>query len=94
MAVVCCLETGSWKNRHLASLLRELAILAITNSFTFKATYIEGVKNRRADALSRFKLQDFITECPDMKKKQLKEPQDFQLSLTKKTARESRFNIQ
>ena len=77
MAVVCCLKTGSCKNRHLAFLLRELTILAITNSFTFTATHIEGVKNRKADALSRFELQDFFRECPDMNRKPLEVPQDF-----------------
>ena len=77
MAVVCCLKTGSCKNRQLAFLLRELTILAITNSFTFMATHIEGVKNQKADAWSRFELQEFFRECPGMNRKPPEVPQDF-----------------
>ena len=68
MAVACCLKMGSCKNRYLAFLLRVLKILAINNSFTFTATHIEGVRNRRADTLSRFELQEFFRESLGMNK--------------------------
>ena len=65
MAVVFSLKQGSCKDRHLAFLLRELAILAIHNSFTFNALHIPGYRNVHADALSRFNFQGFFSAVPD-----------------------------
>ena len=55
-------RNGLMQKRHLALILCEPTIFAITNSFTFTATRIEGVTNRRANALSRFELKEFFGE--------------------------------
>ena len=64
MAVVSCLKNGACKDRHLSFLLRELSLLAITLDFTFTAIHIPGVKNAKADALSRFDFQRFREIAP------------------------------
>ena len=45
-AVVSCLKYGSCRDRHLAFLLRDLAIKAITSSFTYSAVHIPGCRNQ------------------------------------------------
>ena len=64
-AVVSCLKYGSCRDRHLAFLLRDLAIKAITSSFTYSAVHIPGCRNQQADALSRFQFQKFFQDAPD-----------------------------
>ena len=65
LAVVSLLQRGSCKDRHLAFLLRELSMIAILGDFTFTAVHIPGVVNKHADALSRFKFQEFANAVPD-----------------------------
>ncbi len=65
MAVVCALQQGSCRERHLAFLLREFTLLAILHSFTFTAVHIPGVHNKHADWLSRFKFQEFLADVPN-----------------------------
>ena len=65
MAVIFSLKQGSCKDRHLAFLLGELAILAIHNSFTVNALHIPGYRNVHADAQSRFNLQGFFSAVSD-----------------------------
>ena len=64
MAVVECLKKRSCKDRHLSFLLRELSLAAILHSFTFTAVHIPGIKNKEADALSRFDFQAFFNSAP------------------------------
>ena len=65
MAVVMGLKHGSCRDHHLAFLLRELTLIAITNHFTFTAIHIPGSNNTLADALSRFNFQAFFAAAPD-----------------------------
>ena len=64
MAVVECLKKRSCKDHHLSFLLQELSLAAILHSFTFTAVHIPGVKNKEADALSRFDFQAFFNAAP------------------------------
>lgn len=64
-AIVACLKHGGCRDRHLAFLLRELAIKAITLSFTYSAVHIPGRRNKHADALSRFHFQAFFQDVPN-----------------------------
>ena len=60
LAVVSCLQGCFCKDRHLAFLLRELSIVAILSNFSFTSSHISGSRNCQADALSRFKFQEFF----------------------------------
>ncbi len=66
MAVVLCLRQGSCRDRHLAFLLRELAIMAVLKSFTFTSVHLPGASNSQADSLSRFAFQAFFSAAPDV----------------------------
>eukprot|EP00794_Sanderia_malayensis_P001375 gene1375-biopygen1124 len=77
MAVVHCLQNGTAKDRHLAFLLRELSILAITQHFTFTAIHLPGRKNQAADALSCFDFQTFVRLVPDADRLPLEIPAEF-----------------
>ena len=60
LAVVSCSQGCFCKDRHLAFLLRELSIVAILSNFSFTSSHISGSRNCQADALSRFKFQEFF----------------------------------
>ena len=60
MSVVDSLSKGFCKDRHLAFLLRDLCISAITANFSFTSSHISGVDNKLADSLSRFNFQDLL----------------------------------
>ena len=77
MAIVCALQQGSCKDRHLAFLLREFTLLAILHSFTFTAVHIPGVYNKHADSLSRFKFQEFLADVPNAASTSLPIPADL-----------------
>ena len=70
IAVVHCIRKGLCKDRHLAFLLRELSIVAITSDFLFTSSHVTSKEKYQADALSRLKFQDCrsaipsITHCP------------------------------
>eukprot|EP00794_Sanderia_malayensis_P013029 gene13029-biopygen10387 len=81
MAVVQCLQNGTAKDRHLAFLLRELTILAITLNFTFTAVHLPGKQNTSADALSRFDLQTFAHHSPDADPLPREVPLEFLMQL-------------
>ena len=61
LAVVSCSQGCFCKDRHLAFLLRELSIVAILSNFSFTSSHISGSRNCQADALSRFKFQEFFS---------------------------------
>ena len=63
-AVVDCLKAGLCKDPHLSFLVRELATLAVINSFRFSAEHIAGSENKISDALSRFHFQEFRSLMP------------------------------
>ena len=48
----------------MAALLRVLADLAVTKGFEWRCRWVEGVRNVRADPLSRGKIRDFLTANP------------------------------
>ena len=64
-AIVACLKFGSGRDRHLAFLLRHLAMKAIMCSFTYSAIHIPGCRNQHADSLSRFNFQKFFQDVPN-----------------------------
>ena len=77
MAVVCALQQGSCKERHLAFVLHEFTFLATLHSFKFTAVHIPGIYNRHADSLSRFKFQEFLAAVPDAATTSLPIPADL-----------------
>ena len=60
LAVVSCLRGGFCRDRHLAFLLREVSTFAILLNFSFSSSHVAGRENVLADALSRFKFQEFF----------------------------------
>ena len=55
-AVATVLNTGASKNKHMQTLLREIAYIAAQNQFMLKAKHIMGVTNRVPDWLSRWRV--------------------------------------
>ena len=64
-AVVHILNTQTSKVLSLMQLLRSLLLSAARDSFSFSARHVPGVNNQIADALSRFRWQDFRQLVPD-----------------------------
>ena len=64
-AVFAALKSGLCRDRHLAFCLRELALRAILNNFTFSVVLIPGKVNKASDALSRFRFKEFKSIVPD-----------------------------
>ena len=64
-AVVHILNTWTSKVPSLMQLLRSLLLSAARHSFSFSARHVPGVNNQIADALSRFRWQDFRQLVPD-----------------------------
>ena len=64
-AVVHILNTRTSKVPSLMQLLRSLLLSAARHSFSFSARHVPGVNNLIADALSRFRWQDFRQLVPD-----------------------------
>ena len=64
-AVFATLKSGLCRDRHLAFCLRELALQAILNNFTFLAVLIPGKVNKASDALSHFHFKEFKSLVPD-----------------------------
>ena len=64
MATVHAVNSWLPKDRHLTSLLRRLAILAVHHNFQVKAAHIPGVVNTDADDLSRDRMDKFLARNP------------------------------
>ena len=64
-AVVHILNTRTSKVPSLIQLLRSLLLSAARHSFSLSARHVSGVNNQIADALSRFRWQDFRQLVPD-----------------------------
>ena len=64
MAVVGILNSGTSKSPDLMHLLRLLTLEACRHNFIFSAAHTPGRDNSAADALSRFRLQDFRRLAP------------------------------
>ena len=64
-AVVHVLNSRTSKVPCLMRLLRSLLLAAARYSFSFSAQHVPGVNNQIADALSRFRWQDFRQLVPD-----------------------------
>ena len=62
-SVVSVLQNKSSKSGHLMKLLRRLAVFAIKYNFAYSAIHVEGRRNPKADALSRFRFQVFRAIC-------------------------------
>ncbi|XP_060076370.1 uncharacterized protein LOC132555998 [Ylistrum balloti] len=58
------INKGRSKSPNIMSLMRRLTWCAATYNFTVNARHVPGVKNTIADALSRFKFQDFRRAAP------------------------------
>ncbi len=63
-AVVSCLSSKTAREPCLAHLLRCLFFFQARFEFEFKAQHIAGRRNNGADALSRDKLLEFFSLCP------------------------------
>ena len=63
-AVVSCLTSRTAREPHLAHLLRCLFFFQARFNFEFKAQNIAGRRNTAADALSRNKLPELFSLCP------------------------------
>ena len=59
MAVLGILNSGTSKSPDLIHLLRLLTLEACRHNFVFSAAHTPGRDNSAANALSRFRLQDF-----------------------------------
>ncbi|CAH3148302.1 unnamed protein product [Porites lobata] len=64
-AVVAILTTRTSKVPALMHLLRDLLFSAVRWGFTFTAAHVPGVKNKIADAISRFRWQEFRQLAPE-----------------------------
>ena len=58
-SVVDSINSGLPKDKHLAFLVRRLAILSMQYSFKYKAVHVPGRENVAADSLSRLNLEFF-----------------------------------
>lgn len=63
-AVVAVLNSGTSRSADIMHLLRSLARVACVHHFTFSACFTPGRDNAAADALSRFRLQEFHRLVP------------------------------
>ncbi len=63
-ATVEIINKGRSKIPLINSLMRRLTWTCVLNSFILRAAHIPGHENRIADALSRFKFQEFRAMCP------------------------------
>lgn len=66
-ATVDIINKGRSKIPMINSLMRRLTWTCVINNFILRATHIPGHVNRIADALSRFKFQEFKAMCPQAK---------------------------
>ena len=66
-ATVNIINKGRSSVPIINSLIRRLSWTCITDNFVLRAAYIPGYKNSIADALSRFKFQEFKAMCPNAK---------------------------
>ena len=64
-AVVAILMTRTSKVPALMHLLRDLLLSAARWGFTFTAAHVPGVENKIADAVSRFRWQEFRQLAPE-----------------------------
>ena len=63
-AVVACIRSGTSHSPAIMALLRNLFLVAAKANFTVSARHLAGVKNRIADCLSRFHMQEFRRLAP------------------------------
>ena len=81
-AVVHILNTRTSKVPSLMQLLRSLLLSAARHSFSFSARHVCGVNNQIADALSRFRWQDFRQLVPDAQPHPMWTPPELLAALT------------
>ena len=81
-AVVHILNTRTSKVPSLMQLLRSLLLSAARHSFSFSARHVPGVNNQIADALSRFRWQDFRQLVPDAQPHPMWTPPELLAALT------------
>lgn len=75
MAVVCALSTGTARDPLLMHLLRCLHFFCARFSIAIRATHIAGVLNTAADALSRDKMNVFLSCAPQAQHNPVHPPQ-------------------
>ena len=85
-AVVCSGNSLLPKHPHLASLIRELATLAVIHRFRFRVVHIPGVLNILPDMLSRGRIREFRVAFPQA----LGEPTPIPGGLLERLVREPR----
>ena len=63
-ALVSIINKRKSKDKNIIKLIRSLVFLTMDNIIQFKALHIEGVRNKKADAISRFQLLRFMKLAP------------------------------
>ena len=80
-SVVDALTAGTARSPPLIHLLRSLTRVACLNNFTFSARHNPGRSNSEADALSRFRFQEFHRLAPNMDREPSPIPHKLLVSL-------------
>ena len=81
MATVHAVNSWLPKDRHLTSLLRRLATLAVHHNFQVKAAHIPGVVNTDADDLSRDRMDRFLARNPSAAGRRVRVSRDLLVEL-------------
>ena len=64
-ALVHVINSQTSKDSQVMFIIRELVLLCLCRNIQVKAVHIKGVENKLADALSRFRFDEFFDLFPD-----------------------------
>ena len=64
-ALVHTINSQTSKDSQVMFIIRELVLLCLCRNIQVKAVHIKGVENKLADALSRFRFDEFFDLFPD-----------------------------
>ena len=81
-SVVAILRNGTSKNEQIMNLIRHLFIVTTQCNFSISAIHVPGKSNGIADALSRFRLQEFFKLVPTASPQPVPIPTDILQRLT------------
>ncbi|XP_062588297.1 uncharacterized protein LOC134249973 [Saccostrea cucullata] len=77
-ALVSILNSKTSKSKQIMQLLRPLVLQGLLHNILFRGEHIDGVKNVKADSLSRQQWSRFKESFPDADKQQTEVPLTFQ----------------
>lgn len=81
-SVVAILRSGTSKDENIMQLMRQLFLIVSRYNFTLTAIHVPGKHNKVADALSRFRLQEFFSLVPTASPTPVNVPDDILKRLT------------